>query len=117
MADTRPAAESRGTPERRDASPPRGTTLRDAVREIGVPRILIAVFFLALLAVAYTTHMDMPSLLGDCIRFGVAPAYLEIAGKWQDHVLYQVLRSETGPARSGRLLRTLRRGRHTRSPG
>ena len=67
MADTRPAAESRGTPERRDASPPRGTTLRDAVREIGVPRILIAVFFLALLAVAYTTHMDMPSLLGDCI--------------------------------------------------
>jgi ribosomal-protein-alanine N-acetyltransferase len=25
------------------------------------------------------------------VRFGVAPAYLNIAGKWQDHALYQVL--------------------------
>ena len=25
------------------------------------------------------------------VRFGVAPAYLRIAGRWQDHVLYQVL--------------------------
>jgi ribosomal-protein-alanine N-acetyltransferase len=25
------------------------------------------------------------------IRFGMAPAYLHIAGRWQDHVLYQVL--------------------------
>jgi ribosomal-protein-alanine N-acetyltransferase len=24
-------------------------------------------------------------------RFGVAPAYLNIAGRWQDHILYQVL--------------------------
>jgi ribosomal-protein-alanine N-acetyltransferase len=25
------------------------------------------------------------------VRFGLAPAYLRIAGSWQDHVLYQVL--------------------------
>jgi [ribosomal protein S5]-alanine N-acetyltransferase len=25
------------------------------------------------------------------VRFGLAPAYLEIAGRWQDHVLYQAL--------------------------
>jgi ribosomal-protein-alanine N-acetyltransferase len=27
------------------------------------------------------------------VRFGVAPAYLKIAGAWQDHVLFQVLTS------------------------
>jgi ribosomal-protein-alanine N-acetyltransferase len=25
------------------------------------------------------------------VRFGLAPEYLEIAGTWQDHVLYQLL--------------------------
>jgi len=24
-------------------------------------------------------------------RIGVAPAYLSVAGRWQDHVLYQLL--------------------------
>lgn len=28
------------------------------------------------------------------VRYGLAPAYLKIAGKWQDHVLYQVLNPE-----------------------
>jgi len=28
------------------------------------------------------------------VRFGVAPAYLNIAGKWQDHALYQLLRTD-----------------------
>jgi ribosomal-protein-alanine N-acetyltransferase len=27
------------------------------------------------------------------VRFGVAPAYLSIAGRWQDHVLYQVVKT------------------------
>ena len=27
------------------------------------------------------------------VRFGVAPAYLNIAGKWQDHALYQVVKA------------------------
>lgn len=27
-------------------------------------------------------------------RFGVAPAYLNIAGRWQDHALYQVVRTD-----------------------
>lgn len=30
------------------------------------------------------------------VRFGVAPEYLNIAGEWQDHALYQVVR--TAPA-------------------
>jgi [ribosomal protein S5]-alanine N-acetyltransferase len=30
------------------------------------------------------------------VRFGMAPAYLKIAGKWQDHFLYPVVKS--GPA-------------------
>jgi len=25
------------------------------------------------------------------VRFGLAPSYLKIAGKWQDHILFQVL--------------------------
>jgi ribosomal-protein-alanine N-acetyltransferase len=30
------------------------------------------------------------------VRFGVAPAYLKIAGRWQDHVMYQVLADRAG---------------------
>ena len=30
------------------------------------------------------------------VRFGVAPAYLNIAGKWQDHALYQLLSTDPG---------------------
>jgi ribosomal-protein-alanine N-acetyltransferase len=30
------------------------------------------------------------------IRFGVAPAYLNIAGKWQDHALHQLVRPDSG---------------------
>lgn len=33
------------------------------------------------------------------VRFGMAPAYLKIAGKWQDHAMYQVL--STDPAVQG----------------
>lgn len=30
------------------------------------------------------------------VRYGVAPAYLNIAGVWQDHALYQVVKSVRG---------------------
>jgi ribosomal-protein-alanine N-acetyltransferase len=30
------------------------------------------------------------------VRFGVAPAYLNIAGEWRDHVMFQKVRAETG---------------------
>ncbi len=30
------------------------------------------------------------------VRFGLAPEYLNIAGKWQDHILYQIVK--TSPA-------------------
>ena len=41
--------------------------LRDLVREVGIPRLLIAVFLLLLFAVAFLTRMDMPGLFTDCI--------------------------------------------------
>lgn len=28
------------------------------------------------------------------VRFGLAPAYLKIAGKWQDHILYQTVKTD-----------------------
>lgn len=30
------------------------------------------------------------------VRFGVAPAYLKIAGRWQDHAMYQVVNPDAG---------------------
>jgi len=30
------------------------------------------------------------------VQFGVAPAYLNIAGAWQDHILYQVVKPDPG---------------------
>lgn len=30
------------------------------------------------------------------IRFGVAPGYIKIAGRWQDHALYQLLNTGSG---------------------
>ena len=31
------------------------------------------------------------------VRFGMAPEYLQIAGRWQDHTLYQVLNPQCAP--------------------
>ena len=39
----------------------------EQVREIGVPRLLIAVFLLVLFGVALATHMDLPGLITDCL--------------------------------------------------
>jgi ribosomal-protein-alanine N-acetyltransferase len=30
------------------------------------------------------------------VRFGVAPEYLNIAGEWQDHAMYQLVAGATG---------------------
>ena len=30
------------------------------------------------------------------VRFGMAPAYLNIAGRWQDHIMYQVVQGAGG---------------------
>jgi simple sugar transport system permease protein len=60
------------------AAPERGATsgapaggflasVRDHVREIGVPRLLIGLFLLMLFGVAVVTKMDLPSLITDCI--------------------------------------------------
>jgi simple sugar transport system permease protein len=53
-----------------DTTEPRTTAvdaLRAWVREIGVPRLLIAVFLLVLFGVAVATHMDLPGLLTDSL--------------------------------------------------
>lgn len=52
-----PAGERRGA----------ATAAREALREIGIPRLLIALFLLTLFAVAFATHMDMAALITDCI--------------------------------------------------
>ncbi len=36
------------------------------------------------------------------IRFGLAPAYLSIAGAWQDHVLYQLVNTAADESGAGR---------------
>jgi simple sugar transport system permease protein len=41
--------------------------VREQIREIGIPRILIALFLLLLFGVALATHMNLPSLLTDCL--------------------------------------------------
>jgi simple sugar transport system permease protein len=41
--------------------------VRGAIREIGLPRLLIALFLAALFAVAFATRMDIRMLLTDCI--------------------------------------------------
>ncbi len=41
--------------------------LPGALREFGIPRLLIAVFLVALFAVAVTTHMDLRALISDSI--------------------------------------------------
>ncbi len=30
------------------------------------------------------------------VRFGLAPEYLNIDGRWQDHILYQVMTTVSG---------------------
>lgn len=35
------------------------------------------------------------------VRFGVAPQYLHIAGRWQDHALYQLIAGTSGAAAGG----------------
>ena len=42
-------------------------SVREYFREIGIPRVLIAVFLLLLFGVAVATKMDLPSLLTDCL--------------------------------------------------
>jgi simple sugar transport system permease protein len=42
-------------------------TLREHVREFGVPRLLIGLFLLMLFGVAVVTKMDLPSLITDCV--------------------------------------------------
>jgi len=49
-----------------DAATPR-ESIAEFVREIGVPRLLIAVFLLLLFAVAVATHMNLPGLVTDSL--------------------------------------------------
>ena len=41
--------------------------VREHVRELGVPRILIGVFLASLFGVAFATHMDLPALITDSL--------------------------------------------------
>jgi len=61
VAERAPAAADQAE---RDAL---GAALREHLREIGIPRVLIGVFLLLLFGVAVATKMDIPSLLTDCL--------------------------------------------------
>jgi simple sugar transport system permease protein len=43
------------------------TALREYLREVGIPRVMIGVFLLSLFGVAIATHMDIPGLITDCL--------------------------------------------------
>jgi simple sugar transport system permease protein len=47
--------------------PSLGDRVRESLKEIGVPRLLIAGFLVLLFAVAILKHMDIPGLLTDCL--------------------------------------------------
>jgi len=60
MADARaasPAGETGGALQ----------AIREHLREIGIPRVLIGVFLVVLFAVAVATKMDVPGLISDCL--------------------------------------------------
>lgn len=46
---------------------PFGQLVREQIKEIGIPRLLIGVFLVVLFAVAVATHMDIPGLITDCL--------------------------------------------------
>jgi len=46
---------------------PAGAALREALREIRIPRVLIAAFLLLLFGVAFATRMDLAGLATDCL--------------------------------------------------
>jgi len=46
---------------------PLGVALREYVAEVGIPRLLIFLFLVALLSVAVATHMDLASLISDSL--------------------------------------------------
>jgi len=58
-------AEAAAPPEAGRA--PGVQALRDALREIGIPRILIALFLLVLFGVGFATRMDLAGLATDCL--------------------------------------------------
>jgi simple sugar transport system permease protein len=62
MAEPAPRPATLGTAER-----PIHHAVRDWVREIGIPRLLIAVFLAALFAVALISRMNVPGLLTDSL--------------------------------------------------
>ncbi len=60
MADARPAAPA---PERA----PLLDTVREQIKEVGIPRLLIAVFLVVLFVVAFATRMNVADLLSDSL--------------------------------------------------
>ena len=52
-----------GTPDRLTFA----ESLREHLQEIGIPRLLIGLFLVALFAVAIATKMNIPGLVTDCI--------------------------------------------------
>ena len=60
-------AESTPPPSETSERTPLGQALREQLREIGIPRLLIGVFLIVLFAVAVVTRMDIPGLVTDSL--------------------------------------------------
>ena len=61
-----------------------GEIVRIAFEELGLHRVEAGTLL-------HNTRSQAVLARNGFARFGVAPAYLKIAGAWQDHALYQVL--------------------------
>jgi [ribosomal protein S5]-alanine N-acetyltransferase len=61
-----------------------GEIMRIAFEELGLHRIEAGTLL-------PNTRSQAVLVRNGFVRFGVAPAYLKIAGRWQDHALYQAL--------------------------
>ena len=61
-----------------------GLMLRTAFEELGLHRVEAG-------TLVHNTASQRVLERNGFVRFGLAPQYLRIAGRWQDHVLFQVL--------------------------
>ncbi len=67
MSDDTRAGTAAASPETDADRRSPGTAIGEFVRELGIPRLLIAVFVVVLFATAFATHMDLPALVTDSL--------------------------------------------------
>lgn len=64
-----------------------GEIVRIAFEELGLHRVQAE-------TLPHNTRSQRVLERNGFVRYGLAPDYLQIAGRWQDHVMYQLLRTD-----------------------